>query len=145
MDLALLVYAISLLPKIGSFMVISIIVCAGATGFFFIWYLSETDRKSYYSATENDQREANGVMCIKWIKRVIVTGFLLSFFLIFIPSEKTAYTMVGAYAAQKVAENDKVQAMSGKVLTIIEQKLDSYIDDGLKEAEDKVTKKEKRK
>ena len=49
--------------------------------------------------------------------------------------------MVGAYAAQKVAENDKVQQMSGKVLTIIEQKLDSYIEDGIKEAEDKVEKK----
>lgn len=140
MDLAILVYAISLLPKIGSFMVLSIIICAGAAGFFFIWYVSETDRKSYYSEKENDQRQANGVMCIKWIKRVIVTGFIVSFLLIFIPSEKTAYTMVGAYAAQKVAENDKVQAMSGKVMTIIEQKLDSYIEAGIDEAEKKAEK-----
>ena len=60
--------------------------------------------------------------------------------LILIPSEKTAYTMVGAYAAQKVAENEKVQQMSGKVLTIIEQKLDSIIEDGIKEAQNKVDK-----
>jgi hypothetical protein len=35
--------------------------------------------------------------------------------------------------------------MSGKVLTIIEQKLDSYIDDGIKEIEDKAEKAKKKK
>ena len=59
---------------------------------------------------------------------------------IIIPSQKTAYMMVGAYATQRVAENPKVQDMSGKVLTIIEQKLDGYIEDGIKEAEDKIKK-----
>jgi hypothetical protein len=63
---------------------------------------------------------------------------------VLLPSEKTAYTMVAAYAAQKVAENDKVQQMSGKVLTIIEQKLDGYIEDGIKEAEAKVSKQTKK-
>lgn len=145
MDLALLVYGISLLQGISGFLAAIIIISAAGVGFFFIWNASETDRRSYYSQSENDTREANGVMCIKWIKRLFVTGLIASFVMIFVPTEKTAYTMVGAYAAQKVAENEKVQAMSGKVLTIIEQKLDSYIDDGLKEAEDKVTKKEKRK
>ena len=72
---------------------------------------------------------------------VVISAIIL----ILIPSEKTAYTMVGAYAAQKVAENDKVQQMSGKVLTIIEQKLDGYIDDGFKEAEEKLSKSEKKK
>ena len=51
--------------------------------------------------------------------------------------------MVAAYAAQKVSENDKVQQMSGKVLTIIEQKLDGYIAEGIKEAESKVKKEKK--
>jgi hypothetical protein len=34
--------------------------------------------------------------------------------------------------------------MSGKVLTIIEQKLDGIIEDGVKEAEEKLTKEPKR-
>ena len=42
--------------------------------------------------------------------------------------------MVGAYATQKIAENDKVQETGKKVLTIIEQKLDTYVDEGVKEA-----------
>ena len=51
--------------------------------------------------------------------------------------------MVGAYTAQRVAENPKVQAMSGKVVTIIEQKLDSYIEEGIAEAEKNVKSKVK--
>jgi hypothetical protein len=35
--------------------------------------------------------------------------------------------MVGAYTAQKVAQNDKVNEMSGKVMKIIESKVDSYV------------------
>ncbi len=46
---------------------------------------------------------------------------------VIVPTEKTAWLMVGAYAGQKVAENEKVQELSGKVLTIIEKKLDAYI------------------
>jgi TRAP-type C4-dicarboxylate transport system permease large subunit len=138
MDLALLVYGISLLHGISAFFVSAIVICGVGNVFFFMWYVTETDRKSYYSQKENDEREANGKMCIKWIKRLLATAAIASFLLIFVPTEKTAYTMVGAYAAQKVAENEKVQQMSGKVLTIIEQKLDSYIDQGIKEAEDKV-------
>lgn len=47
----------------------------------------------------------------------------------FIPGEKTMYTMVGAYAAEKVAQDPKVQQLSGKVLTIIETKLDDIINE----------------
>jgi len=144
MDLALLVYGISLLQGISGFLAAIIIMSVAGVGFFFIWNASETDRRSYYSQSENDVREANGVMCIKWIKRLFVTGLIASFVMIFVPTEKTAYTMVGAYAAQKVAENEKVQQMSGKVLTIIEQKLDSYIDDGIDEATKKTEKVKKK-
>lgn len=144
MDLALLVYGISLLHGIGGFFVAGILASGAGTAFFFMWYVTETNRCSYYSKEENDKREANGVMCITWIKRLIPTGIICAFLLIFVPTEKTAYTMVGAYAAQKVAENEKVQAMSGKVLTIIEQKLDSYIEDGIDEATKKTEKGKKK-
>ena len=145
MDLALLVYGISLLHGIGSFFVATIIICGATTFILSMYRATECDRKSYYSTEENDARVAGGKNAVKWIKRLIVTGIISAWILILIPSEKTAYTMVGAYAAQKVVENDKVQAMSGKVLTIIEQKLDGYIEDGIKEAEDKLEKTKKKK
>jgi hypothetical protein len=145
MDLALLVYGISLLHGLGA-MFVAIILASGAFFFWFgMWYITETDEKSYYDAKYNAKRAANGVMCVKYMKRAVGIGLTAAFILVFIPTEKTAYTMVGAYAAQKVSENDKVQQMSGKVLTIIEQKLDKYIEDGVQEAEDKVEKKSKRK
>jgi hypothetical protein len=40
--------------------------------------------------------------------------------------------MVGAYAAQRLAQNSEVQELSGKVLTIIEQQMDKYIAEGTK-------------
>jgi hypothetical protein len=43
--------------------------------------------------------------------------------------------MVGAYATQKIAENDKVQETGSKVLKIINQKLDGFIDEGIEQAE----------
>ena len=71
---------------------------------------------------------------------IVIVLVLASFIQILIPNEKTAYTMVGAYAAQKVVENEKVAQMSGKVLKVIEQKLDSYIDEGQKKVEKELDK-----
>lgn len=132
MDLALLVYGISLLAGIGKFFVFMI----------FMSVLTIIGNAIYYSDYCNTTEKQKSARSRMWI------GFWTALFsmwvLIFLPSEKTAYTMAGAYAAQKVAENDKVQAMSGKVLTIIEQRLDAYIDEGLKEAEDKLQKEDKK-
>ena len=92
----------------------------------------------YWVDNNHSEKTVTGIRSRCWKAFWVAT--CAAVFLIFLPTEKTAYTMVGAYAAQKVAENDKVQAMSGKVLTIIEQKLDNDIEDGIKEAEDKAKK-----
>ena len=63
----------------------------------------------------------------KTMMRYVVAVFTCFWLLVFLPSEQTAYTMVGAYAAQKVVEDPKVQQLSAKVLKIVEMKLDSYI------------------
>lgn len=132
MDLALLVYGISLLSGIGKFFIFIIIMSTLAIIANGIHY------SDYCETTEQKQRCKSRM----WI------GFWSAIFsmwvLIFLPSEKTAYTMAGAYAAQKVAENDKVQVLSGKVLTIIEQKLDNFIDDGIEEAKSKLEKEDRR-
>lgn len=128
MDLALLVYGISLLSGFVKFTILVIVMS-------FLWVVANAIYYSDYckSGTDIAKRTIARMWKGFWI------GLVSLFLLIFIPTEKTAYTMVGAYAAQKVAENDKVQQMSGKVLTIIEQKLDGYIDEGLKEAEEKLS------
>jgi len=131
MDLALLVYAISLLHGIGAFFTALILLCAAVGVGNFIYWID-----SY------GEDRVEGVRKRLW--KAFWVAIVSAWVLILLPTEKTAYTMVGAYAAQKVAENDKVQQMSGKVLTIIEQKLDAYIDDGMKEAEDKLKKAEEK-
>jgi hypothetical protein len=128
MDLALLVYGISLLSGFKSFFIfLGILSVLAILGNVF-YYSDYCD-----GGTEQAKKTISRMWLGFWVS--IVSMIML----IFIPTEKTAYTMVGAYAAQKVAENDKVQQMSGKVLTIIEQKLDGYIDEGLKEAEEKLS------
>ena len=145
MDLALLVYAISLLNGIHAFWLVSLILCGAITFFLAMYRATECDERSYYSDKENEARIKAGTKAVYWLKFTITGAILSAWIMILLPTEKTAYTMVGAYAAQRVSENDKVQQMSGKVLTIIEQKLDGYIDQGIKEAEKKVSDEIKRK
>ena len=65
-------------------------------------------------------------MIDKIVKYSFISLLVSSFIVAIIPSEKTAWLMVGAYAGQKIAENDKVQELSGKVITIIESKINEY-------------------
>jgi hypothetical protein len=134
MELALLVYAISLLSGIRSFLVLLLTASIVATAIFTMWKISETDEYSYYSEKENAKRVANGVMCVEWIKRCLWTTFTVGLILVFIPAEKTAYVMVGAYAAQKIAQDPKTEQIGNKVLTVINQTLDSYIEQGVEQA-----------
>lgn len=141
MDLALLVYGINVLGKLG--------VALGILTFFSLAILaiSTIVRLFHSKETWDSQRDDEikggrrnaSVTVMKYAASVLGISLLLN---VFLPSEKTAYTMVAAYAAQKVSENDKVQQMSGKVLTIIEQKLDGYIEEGVAEAKKKIDKAE---
>lgn len=128
MDLALLVYGISLLAGTKAFFA-TLLGCSilFAIGNFIHWAESYGDKHT--------------PGCIQRSWKTFWVAIISFWILIFIPSERTAYTMVGAYAAQRVAENEKVQQMSGKVLTIIEQRLDGYIAEGMEKAENAVSKK----
>jgi len=110
MELAFLVWGISLLSGITVVLtILSIIFAVFAIG----WLGTGADYGNE----------------IRW--KLVIGLFSTSVFMtmvnIAVPSEKTAYMMVAAYAAQQIAEDPKVQQLSGKVLTIIENKLDSYI------------------
>lgn len=128
MDLALLVYVISLLKGIGTFCLVILGLCAVVMVCNFFYWVD---------GYGNDRTPG----CVSRAWKAFWVAVVCFWALILLPSERTAYTMVGAYAAQKVSENEKVQQMSGKVLTIIEQKLDSYIDEGLEKAKETVVEK----
>lgn len=137
MDLALLVYIISVLGSIGpllTLMITASIVCLTTCILFRHIDLSYEAWDSEKTRKYKEERRS-GVD--KWIRISFVCLILTSLLQVIIPSEKTAYVMVGAYATQKIAENDKVQETGQKVLTIINQKLDLYVEEGIETAKKK--------
>jgi uncharacterized membrane protein len=140
MDLALLVYGISLLHKISAFFIALTFIAVAVLVVSLIYRGAELSINTWDGPDRVKWKEERipGTMKLVWTSAI--AAFFLTLANIFIPSEKTAYTMVGAYAAQKVAEDPRVQNMSGKVLTIINQKLDHYVDEGLAEAEKRLEK-----
>lgn len=106
MELVWLVYGIGLLSNI---IVLLIVITIASGGISLFHLVNEEVRKAR-----------------PWLIATISLAFVLAI----LPSEKTAYTMVGAYAAQRLAQNSEVQELSGKVLTIIEQQMDMYIVEG---------------
>lgn len=131
MDLALLVYAISLLKPIDDALgfvniCITLLVCLGL----FFALINAVDYDGEFWAWFKSK--------LVWM---VVTFCVVGTIKIFIPKEKTAYMMVGAYTAQKIAQDPKVEQVGAKVLTIINQKLDQYVDDGIEEAKKAAEKK----
>lgn len=111
MELAFLVWGISMLKGISAIF-IAISAVLGISCFF--WWL--------YGDFEFDEK-------VKWrlVLGLFSAAAFSAFIAVLIPSEKTAYIMVGAYATQQLVEAPGTQIIGKKVLTIIEQKLDSYI------------------
>ena len=134
MDLALLVYAISLLTPIGTVaMFIAIISCIAICGLM-LYRVTECTQESWRGEREVQKRAEKGVWVmgrVWFTMKVLIPTVIV---LILLPTPKTAYIMVGAYAAQKIVENKSVQDTGGKVLTLINQKLDHYIEEGIEEA-----------
>lgn len=136
MDLALLVYGISVIVNIKESLIIGTILFACLTIVKMIYDMtSESDIMCNIQEYTEIKNAVN-----RWWKTVGIVAAVVTFFNVITPSEKTMYVMVGSYAAQKITENDKVVAMSSKVLKIIETKLDGYIDDAEKELKQKVEK-----
>jgi len=134
MELALLVYFIGMLTPI--IVAVSILVFISASGLLIssVALITSLDyaeisynrnRDGTVKASVIAERKLTGRVC-KYSAISLVLSFLL---LIATPSEKTAYTMVGAYAAQKIVTDPKVQETSTKVLAVINKKLDEYIKD----------------
>ena len=144
MDLVWLVYVISLLTPIGTFFTMIVVFGSVSLIGLMIYRGAECDQRSYYNEHANKQQAEKAKWAMGHVKTALWIIIPSMIFLTLLPTPKTAYMMVGAYVAQKVAENDKVQETGGKVLTLINQKLDDYIEEGAKEAEEKAVKEAKR-
>lgn len=127
MELSLLVYLISVLgnlnPALGFLTAVGLLISAFAAIVFM------------FARAENAKETTLNL--IKKVFTISMTvGCVAGFLNIILPNEKTAYVMLGAYATQKVAEDPRTQEIGSKVLKMINNKLDSYVD----EMTDKATK-----
>ena len=118
MELAMLVYGISFLSNFMSFLVFVLVAIVLVVVFKLIIY---TDSKWDKSITWEDT--------VKSIQKYTIAFLIIGFCTVLIPSQKTMYVMVGAYAAQKVAQAPETKVISEKVLKIIEKELDEQINE----------------
>lgn len=112
MELALLVYGVSLLDGVHNFLgLVSLVVGLGliASGIGAIESYGDTTKPKL------------------WFKRCLVTLFTVGLITTFIPNQRTAYIMVAAYATQKIAQTPEAKVTGDKVLTLINSKLDQLI------------------
>ena len=128
MELALLVYVISLLKPIGIAIGISTFIVGVVALLWWIGWLATRDYRP------DDQ--VSSKMPRRWTIATVLLILVSSVF----PSEKTAYLMVGAYATQKIAEAPKTQELGAEVLKIIELKIKHYAAEAEKEMFEKLEK-----
>lgn len=125
MELALLVYVISLLPTIGgAFALVAVLGWVPTAGMWLAWG-DDLFKTRFWPA----------MFTVVWLFSVLMA--------VLIPTEKTAYLMVGAYATQKIAEAPKTKELGADVLKIIESKIKFYAEESAKELEEKLAKEKK--
>lgn len=123
MSLALLVYAISLLGPLTVFSIVLVLV-ALVTALCFAMHLVDIGNGCYPGEEEQRTKSSR-----KYRKASLILAFCLSLFVVFTPSEKTAWLMTGAMVAQNVYESEA----GDKLKKIVANKLDSILDEQLAE------------
>lgn len=114
MEFALIVYLISTLSSVKSFLVLGCFFSVVATVVILIFSTEDSVKvEAYY----------------KYAKIAFCISILSALLAVLTPSEKTAYVMLGAYTAQKVTEQPETKLVADKVLKIVNKKLDSYIEE----------------
>lgn len=108
MELMWLVYGISVLSGMGMLAGVALLISLLMSGIAGLAYAME------------------GVK-FPFIKTLVATVVLSVAGMVLIPSEKTMYTMAGAYATQKVAEAPETKEIATKVLVIINEKLNAMV------------------
>ena len=123
MELALFVWGASIIGSLATFIgVVGCITATICTVIYSVQYMNFIDK--YSERKEKPSLKFHGTF--------IVLGVFMMFVSTLLPSQKTMYTMLGAYAGQSVVQSETAD----KVLKIVNGKLDEY----LLEIEEKVKK-----
>lgn len=109
----LIIYLLDRIEPITNFLQFSSIILLSVSFVLYLYIKMETVDYHF-----NDLDETNHYLTI--IKRVFITGSILIFLTVLIPSEKSLYLMIGTYVAME-------SGIPQKVLKIVDNKLDTYI------------------
>ncbi len=122
MLLAILIYLIQFLNSLKIFTGVMAAICILA-GVIYAVYVDNMRSDDPCRYTEKVEKGAFKPI----FKRFIITVISLILVNIIIPSQTTSYTMAAAYVTQTIAETPQAKEIGGKVLTIINAKLDEII------------------
>lgn len=124
MELYIVVYLISLLTPLNTLLWLTLTFSLISI---FVTVLQITDYNNNVYGVSN--KEAKLKFHRLWRNFFLVLTIVLALFLTVLPDEKTAYTMAGAYAVQRVAETDQAKELGQKVFKVLNSKLDQYVDE----------------
>lgn len=110
MEFALLIYLTELLGKLEIALVLAVVLSAGAVVLLGVGFLGEEYWVKPY---------------LKWSVLALAVSASV---VVVLPSKKTAYMMVGAYAAQKVVQSPDVVGIYSRIIRLVETKLDEAIE-----------------
>ena len=122
MTLAFLVYLAAALGNLNIALVIGFVL--SLLGLFIC-------SMAYADCRNSDKKEKENGW--SWVKRCFYLSLICGFLMVFVPSQKTMYVMVGAYAAQKIYESPEAARISSKVIAIVDKKLDEYLTEEVKD------------
>ena len=127
MELVWLVYFISMLDSVAPLLGVLLTGCVLYILIGSAYKSIDLSDRDYHSeqkrAIIKQQREAMTKNIKLAVNILIVTTLLI----VILPSKKTAYIMVGAYVAQRIAESGEVKTVSTKVYQLINKQLDQYL------------------
>lgn len=144
MELAWIVYGISMLDGLGAFLnAIFFVTCviAGGSAIFTLAFTCDSPTFYSYDQMKKEEKQAKWNANLEFFRRLLKGSLIIlavsGVLRLLTPTEKVAYMMVGAYATQQVAQSD----MTKKILNVLNAKVDSIVEDALAELEKKKGKK----
>lgn len=126
MELAIVVYLIGVLPSLAVGLGFISVMGTLLLLFSAIALTLSGNEKGYYSWDNKEEKQEQRKVFLLWGKRCFKVSILTIFLGLvsaFIPSEKTMYTMVAAYAGQKIAETPQAAQIANDGVDVLKELL----------------------
>lgn len=122
--LVFLVYLGELIGTVSNLLMTAIFICAVIA---IATFIATADAVSSYGVEHDDKVS----ICKTWygeFRKFVNTTLVIVLMFIFIPSQKTFYIMVAAYAGTVAIESPEAKRIFDKAVSALERKLDEYSD-----------------